>query len=81
MNSHHSRTHDPGKVRETEVTEAFGLSDVYWDLGPSGANVVMVGATIPKAPFIGEPLAWSNLKGCWAGGFTHGCPGPLAFTQ
>ena len=29
---------------------------------------------------MGEPLGWSNLKGCWAGRLTCGCPGPLAFT-
>ena len=28
----------------------------------------------------GEALEMLNLKGCWAGGFTRGCPGPLAFT-
>ena len=28
----------------------------------------------------GEALIVSNLKGCWAGGFTQGCPSPLAFT-
>ena len=31
--------------------------------------------------FMGKPLGWSNLKDCWAGRFTHGCPGPLALTQ
>ena len=29
---------------------------------------------------MGEPLGWSNLKGCWAGRLTCGHPGPLAFT-
>ena len=29
---------------------------------------------------MGEPLRWSNLKGCWAGRLTCGCPGPLTFT-
>ena len=28
----------------------------------------------------GEALVVLNLKGCWAGGFTQGHPGPLAFT-
>ena len=28
----------------------------------------------------GEILGVLNLKGCWACGFTWGCPGPLAFT-
>ena len=28
----------------------------------------------------GEALAMLNLKGSWVGGFTQGCPGPLAFT-
>ena len=27
-----------------------------------------------------EALEVLNLKGCWAGGFTRGCPSPLAFT-
>ena len=30
---------------------------------------------------MGEPFEWSNLKGCWAGGFICGCPGPLSFTR
>ena len=30
---------------------------------------------------MGEPLGQSNLKGCWAGGFTHGHPTPLTFMQ
>ena len=42
MNSCHSQTHDPGKVRGTEVTEAFGLSDVYYLLGLLGADEVRV---------------------------------------
>ena len=28
----------------------------------------------------GEALEVLNLKGCWSGVFTQGCPGPLAFT-
>ena len=28
----------------------------------------------------GEALEILNLKGCWGGGFTRGCPSPLAFT-
>ena len=28
----------------------------------------------------GEALDVVNLKGSWAGRFTQGCPGPLAFT-
>ena len=28
----------------------------------------------------GEALEVLNLKGCWAGRFTQGCPSPLAFT-
>ena len=28
----------------------------------------------------GEALEVLNLKGGWAGGFTQGCPSPLAFT-
>ena len=28
----------------------------------------------------GEVRGVLNLKGCWASGFTQGCPGPLAFT-
>ena len=28
----------------------------------------------------GEALEVLNLKGCWAGGFTQGCPSPQAFT-
>ena len=53
-------------------------------LASLGADVVMVdGQNIPcpEASLIGEPLEWSNLKGCWAGGFTCGYPSPLTFTQ
>ena len=32
----------PGKVRGTEVVEVFGLSNIYCNLGPLGANMVMV---------------------------------------
>ena len=42
MNSHCSQTHGLGKVMGTEALEAFGPSNVYCSLGPSGANVVMV---------------------------------------
>ena len=42
MNSCHCHTHDLGKVRETEVMEAIGLSDVYYILGLLGADEVMV---------------------------------------
>ena len=42
MNSCCSQTHNPGKVRGTEVTEAFGLSDIYCILGLLGADGVMV---------------------------------------
>ena len=33
-----------------------------------------------EASFIEEPLGQSNLKGCWAGQFTHGHPGPLTYS-
>ena len=43
MNSSHSQTHSQGKVKGTEVMEAFDLSDAYYILGPWRANGVMVG--------------------------------------
>ena len=42
MNSSHSQTHSLGKVRGTDVIEAFGLSNVYYVLGLLRANEVMV---------------------------------------
>ena len=42
MNSSCSQIHGPGMVRGTEVKEAFGLSDVYYILGLSRADKVMV---------------------------------------
>ena len=41
MNSCHSWTHILEKVRGTQVTEAFGLSNIYCNLSPLGANMVM----------------------------------------
>ena len=43
MNSGHSQTHGPEKVRGTEVIEAFGLSKAYYILGLLRASEVMVG--------------------------------------
>ena len=37
-----SQTHSLGKVMGTKTMEAFGPSDIYCSLDPSGANVVMV---------------------------------------
>ena len=42
MSSCHSRTHNLGKVRGTKVMESFGLSNAYCNLGPLGADMVMV---------------------------------------
>ena len=42
MNSSCSRTHGLGKVRGTEVMEAFGLSNVSYILGLLRADEVMV---------------------------------------
>ena len=42
MNSGHSQTHGPGKVRGTEVMEAFGLSNICYILCLLRANDVMV---------------------------------------
>ena len=42
LNSSHSRTHGLGKMRGNEVIEAFGLSDIYYVLGLSRPNEVMV---------------------------------------
>ena len=39
---YHSQNHGPGKVKETEVIEASGLSDAYYAPGPLWANGVMV---------------------------------------
>ena len=42
MNSSCSLTHSLGKVKGTEVIEAFGLSDVYYILSLLRADGVMV---------------------------------------
>ena len=42
MNSGHSQTHSLGKVKGTEVIEAFGLSNIYYVLSLLRANGVMV---------------------------------------
>ena len=42
MNSDHSETHSLGKVKGTEVMEAFGLSDIYYILSLWRADEVMV---------------------------------------
>ena len=42
MNSSCSQTHGLGKVRGTEVMEAFGLSNAYYVLGLWRANGVAV---------------------------------------
>ena len=41
MNSSHSSTHGLGKVKGTEVIEAFGLSNVHFILSLLRANGVM----------------------------------------
>ena len=42
MNSSHSQTHGPRKVRGTEVIEAFALSNMCYVLGLMRANEVTV---------------------------------------
>ena len=42
MSSYHSQMHGPGKAMVTKVVVAFGLSNVYYGLGPLGASVPMV---------------------------------------
>ena len=42
MNSGHSQTHGPGKVRATEVMEAFGLSNICYIPGLLRAEEVTV---------------------------------------
>ena len=42
MNSSHSQTHSLGKVRGTEVMEAFDVSNISYILGLLRANKVMV---------------------------------------
>ena len=42
MSSYHSQTHGLGKATVTEMVVAFGPSDIYCSLGPSGAGMVMV---------------------------------------
>ena len=78
MNSCHSQTHDPGKVREIKVMEAFGLSNIYYVLSLSGDNEVKVDNQ-NHCPWR-HPSWGANLKGCCASRFTWGHPGPLAFT-
>ena len=42
MNFYHSQNNGLGKVKETEVIEASGLSDAYYTPGPLWADGLMV---------------------------------------
>ena len=65
------------------MTKVIGPFISYYALGLSKAIGVVISSSelqcINTSPG-GEALGVLNLKGCWAGRLTQGCPGPLAFT-
>ena len=83
MKSDSSQTHDLGKVKGTEVIEAFGLPNTYYILSLWRANGVMVDDQNHhpqmhplEGNFSGDETGW--VVG--ASRFRQGCPGPLALT-
>ena len=61
MSSCHSQTHGLGKVMGTKAMEAFGPSDVYCGLNPSGASVAMVDGQNHHPQ---RYPSWGNLADC-----------------
>ena len=65
-----------------EGVVAPGLFYIDCSFGPSEAGKAIADGLnwhLWGCPFRGESPYWSNLNGCGVNGFTHGCPGPLAF--
>ena len=51
----------------------------FWPLGGCWGNSWWSELASPRVSFWGESPCQLNLNGCGVNGFTHGCPGPLAF--
>ena len=45
-----------------------------------GGSLYLQGPHVPTGLLVEKPSEVLNLKGGWAGRFTRGCPGPVAFT-
>ena len=51
----------------------------FWPLGDWHGDDWLSEPPSLGVSFMGEPLGWSNLKGCWVDRFTCGFPGLLTF--